>query len=741
MGRNMNMEKAQLSPRYLEMIDALHESKLNINDRKIKRHGSIDIDDHGFIDFEDFTFEPECCGDGLVHGCTLIGRNFRRFLNQMPRYINPNSALATCWVGTLDRFVPLGIAAQDRPQELAETIAKYRITQPGFGAMNHLCPDLEIGLKEGWQGLLEKIRFYRRRNDPVDPDFYQGEEELVLGIIEWVKAHAQLAGELAQKETDPFRKKNYETIAQVNEALTWRRPETFREAVQFLAHFQSVDRTYFAGGALGALDVLLEDYFERDLASGELTEEEAVWILASLYFNDTHYTQIGGLTPAGDREVTSRLSFLILDAMHLLHIPTNLGIRVHEPVEGQSPAAEALLKRAVEYTLEDGYGVCYSLEKGIAGGFARNGFPEALGRMRVKCGCNWVAIPGREYPLQDVTRVNMAVALHYALEDLARESGAAPGPETEGDLSLERLWERFCTHLAIMVDCIKRGYDRHYEVMQRNLPEIVLNLFMHGPIERGLNCSCGGVDILDLNIDGIALATVADSLAAIEQRVVEEKKISWQRLFELLHTNYEGAERERLMLKNIRRFGSPDSRAQEWAVRVKDYFVKLCKESPTPKYHLMVVPGMFSHGDVYAYGKNLEATPNGRRRGEPISHSSEPDPGFARGLDTFSPVLKANAVALTQAGYGNSAPLHLDIDTGLVENEGGVDALVSLIHVHEQAGGTLINMNCVSKEKLLAAHEDPASYPDLVVRVTGYSAFFASLSRQYRQQIVDRFLA
>mgnify|MGYP000764795236 FL=1 len=350
--------------------------------------------------------------------------------------------------------------------------------------------------------------------------------------------------------------------------------------------------------------------------------------------------------------------------------------------------------------------------------------------MRVKCGCNWVAIPGREYPLQDVTRVNMAVALHYGLKDLQAQ-------ETR---DLDLLWERFTYHLQAMVECVKAGYDKHYEVMQRNRPEIVLNLFMHGPIERGLNCSNGGVDILDLNIDGIALATVADSFAAIEQRVVEEKKLTWDRLFELLDTNYEGAERERLMLKNIRRFGSPGSRAQDWAVRIRDYYVALCKGSPTRKHHLMIVPGLFSHGDVYAYGKTLEATPNGRFAGDAISHSSEPDPGFARGVDTFSPVLKANAVALTQAGYGNSAPLHLDIDTGLIQHSGGVDALVALIHAHEQAGGTLINMNCVSKEKLLKAHEDPKAYPDLVVRVTGYSAFFASLSKEYRQQIVDRFL-
>lgn len=152
--------------------------------------------------------------------------------------------------------------------------------------------------------------------------------------------------------------------------------------------------------------------------------------------------------------------------------------------------------------------------------------------------------------------------------------------------------------------------DKHYEVMQRNRPEIVLNLFMHGLIERGLNCSNGGVDILDLNIDGIALTTVADSFAAIEQRVVEEKKLTWDRLFELLDTNYEGAERERLMLKNIRRFGSPGSlRPGLGSTHPGLLCSTVHKVLPTRKHHLMIVPGLFSHGDVYAYGKTLEQRP------------------------------------------------------------------------------------------------------------------------------------
>jgi formate C-acetyltransferase len=72
---------------------------------------------------------------------------------------------------------------------------------------------------------------------------------------------------------------------------------------------------------------------------------------------------------------------------------------------------------------------------------------------------------------------------------------------------------------------------------------------------------------------------------------------------------------------------------------------------------------------------------------------------------------------------------------------GGIEAIESFIQAHNAQGGTLINVNVLSREQLLEAHKDPSKYPDLVVRVTGYSAYFRALSPEYRQQIVDRFLA
>ena len=721
------MDFVSISPEYQERIKALHDTKIIENKKKVEAYGGFyNTDDHGFIYFEDFTFEPEYPDDNqFLYGAKCIGENLRRFLSSIPVYIHPASALAGAWAGQLSTFAKIDLRPEDQAVHLKPIHEKYNIRQPGIGGMNHLAPDMIIGLQEGYSGLLEKIRYYKAFNNPADTDFYDGEEAVVLGILSYIKNHAEEAKKRASATEDVWEQKNYTTIAKILENLLTSPPKNFREACQFIAIFQSVDRTYYMGGALGQLDELLRPYYEQDIRAGILTDEAAIWIISSLFYNDTHYSQLGGQTPDGSRELTSKISFLILQAAHTLAIPYNLAVRVFEGSD------DKLLRKALECILEKGSGPSFSLSQGIEEGFIKQGHPRALARMRAKVGCNWVALPGIEYPLQDVTRICMAEAFVCAFDDLSEDAS----------YSLERLWDRFTHHLGIMIDCVKEGYDWHYEVVSRNKPELVLNLFCHGPIERGLNSAEGGVDIINLNADGIALATVADSFAAIEQRVVKEARLSWEKLAEVLDNNYEDEENIRLMMKNIPRFGHPDSLAGDWAIKIKTFYVNKINESPTPKHKLRIVPGMFSHGDIFSYGKELPAMPNGRKSGDPISHSSEPDPGFAQGTMSFSPTLKANAVASVQPGWGNSAPLHLDIDANMIKEAGSINALCALIHSHNQMGGTLINLNLVTPEQIRMAHEDPDSQPDLVVRVTGYSAFFSSLSKEYRQQVVDRYLS
>lgn len=709
---------------YQARIEALTATKKEHTRLKIQHGGYHDIDDHGNIYWPDpIPFIPVSNHpNGGCYGARCIGENFRAWLDVHPVYIHPMSSLAGAWAGFL-RGVG-GWRPEDRPVHLADLHEKYHLKHNGIGAMNHLGPDMRIGLELGWGGLLEKIRTYRAFNQPADTSFYDAEENLVLGIQDWIRKHVLKAREMAEQEEHPEIQQNLLSIAKMNAWLVEHPPRTLREACQFLAWFQSVDRMWAAGGALGQLDELLRPYYEADRAAGLVDDEAVVWHLASLLFNDTHYSQVSGQAPDG-RDLTNQLSYLILEAAHRLKIPYNLALRVHDGLDPE------LLHTALAYHLEDGTGVSFSCSKGLDEGYASNGIPLQLARMRAKVGCNWTALPGIEYPLQDVTRQSLIAPLLLAFEETVGDEAA--------NRSMNALWRRYVEHLAISVNVFKVGMDWHMSHHANNTIEIVLNLFCHGTIERGLDASAGGVDIYNLTVDGVGLATVADSFTAIEQRVCKEKRLTWEALKDVLNHNFENAENIRLMLRNIPRFGSGGSRADYWAQRIADTYVHLY-DTPTPR-GFRILPGLFSHGDVVYLGSYVPATPNGRRAGEVISHSSEPDPGFAHGGTSASLTAKAVAVASVQPGRGNSAPLQLDIDYGLIKEQGGLDLVASIIRTHNQQGGTLINLNIISKDDILAAHADPTKFPDLVVRVTGYSAYFHSLSPEYRQQVVDRILA
>ena len=100
----------------------------------------------------------------------------------------------------------------------------------------------------------------------------------------------------------------------------------------------------------------------------------------------------------------------------------------------------------------------------------------------------------------------------------------------------------------------------------------------------------------------------------------------------------------------------------------------------------------------------------------------------------------ATGIAMIQPNFGNTAPLQIEFDPGLSREEGGIECVMQLIKTHFDMGGTLINLNVLDKKVLMEAHADPSTHPDLIVRVTGFTAYFCTLSPEFRQLVVDRFL-
>ena len=739
----LNNPNGQLT--YQQRLDAIRAAKLEQTLDKQKLIGSMNHDDHAIIlpPLESREVVQSISGSGMpitdvlikgvkiksnhenggFYGPKACGENFRSILENHPTYIDPMSSLAGGYMVNFGSYRKGGWKPEFDYSHLQEVRERYQLVG-AIGAAQHFCQDLVIGFELGWQGILDKIKHYRKINTDK-ADFYDGLEDVVYGMQSWIGRNAEAAREKAKTEENPQLRENLEQMAEINERLVTEPPRTFREACQWMLWYDMAARMYNGSGSLGRLDVLLTPYYERDKAAGILTDEEATFHIACLLARDTAYAQLGGPDENGD-DVTNTVSFLVLEALHQLKIPANIGICVGKNVDPN------LLRRGVEIMLEDKMGIPKFLGiDNTTEGFARNGYPLEIARQRAYSGCHWSAIPGREYAINDCVKINFGAVFDVALREMMADNEISP--------SIDNLWNSFEKHMRIAVEGTAKSIDFHLEHMHEVFPEMVLDLLCYGTIEKGLDASHGGVEFYNLCIDGCALATVADSFAAIEQRIEKEKRMTWGELMRYLDTNWEGedGERARLMMKNIKRYGYGGTLADEYAVRVSNLFTRLVKEKPTPN-GFNLIPGLFSWANTIPMGKTLGATPNGRYAGDPISHGANPDPGFR---PDGAPSAMAIAIASVQSGYGNTAPMQIELDPGLSNDENSLETITSLIKTHFDLGGTQINMNVIDKDKILEAHEDPSKYPDLIVRVTGFSAYFSSLSEEFRQLVVDRIIS
>ena len=713
---------------YTQCIENLREAKLMQTSEKLEKLGARDEDDYGCImPPEDFKWQLSVQdSNGSFSGARPWGRNFRSLMEHHPVYIDPNDALAGRWMFMLSRMrkgykLELSNFAFDyshlKPNQL-----KYDITC-GIGKDAHFAPDYKIGLQLGWGGLISKVKasIEKYGHDPVARELLEAEEDAILGIQNWITRTAQTAKTMVLQEKNLVLQENLRQMAAINTKLVARAPENLREVCQWLAWFNMASRTYNRDGAGGQLDELLRPYYEKDKAEGLINDEDAEFFIACLLLNDPHYYQLGGPDKNG-KDQTSPVSYIILEAAAKLKVSCNLTIRVHDNMDRE------LFRRGVEILLADKLGYPrFSGDKALVSGFMKNNYSAELARERIATGCNWMSLPGLEYTLNDVVKINIAKVFEVAFRENMKHSS-----------SLESLEKLFIRHFETAVETVVEGIDFHLEHQYLNEPELLLNLLSHGPIEKGMDVSHGGAKFYNMALDCAGLATVANSFAAIEQRIVNEKSLNWQDLQNNLVNNFNvtGGENIRLMLAASDKFGQGGSLGDKWAKRLTEILNNKVANRTTPLGRKMI-PGWFSWADTVRFGKNVAATPDGRKTGTPISHGANPNPGFRRD-NALSAMAKA--IAAIQPGYGNTAPWQLELDLGLANHPDAVENVMALMQTHFDLGGTLININIIDSKKIIEAHKNPDAYPELIVRVTGFSAYFSSLSKEFRQLVVDRII-
>ena len=708
---------------YRDRLAVLRDRKIEDTQDKAGYRPFADGDDYGAImPPKDFSFTPYITNHDSEswYGYDGWSKNFYNLMAEHPVFIDPVDAFPNRWMNCMAWLRPGKVFNPDYSYDhLKPEQQKYGIVS-GIGSDSHFGGDYRIGLALGWGGLMDKLKKGRTDN-PGHDMFYDAEEMTIRGIQRWMERTVEGIDAALEIESHPALIENLKQIRVSTSYLTEGAPRTLREACEWICWFNMASREYNRDGAGGQLDELLRHYYEADVEAGILTDDEAKYYVACLLLNDPHYYQVGGVTAEGKDMVTG-FSYLILEAADWLDSSCNITVRVHEGMDME------FLKKGVEYLFKNKNGwPRFSGDVALSEGFMKKGYSKELAVQRVAVGCHWMSLPGMEYTLNDCVKTNNAKIFRVALDEMM----------AEGERSMQRLWELYATHARRAVEVTADGIRFHLKNQVHNEPELMLNLISHGPVEKGLDITEGGAQYYNMCIDGTGIATVADSFAALEQRIEKESRLTWDEMYSALTTNFDGARGEyiRAMLSASNRYGGGGTPADSWAVRVSEAFTRDVNDMDGDG--VKFIPGWFSWSNTITLGKAVAATPNGRYDFEPINHGANPHPGFRKdgALTAMS-----NAICAIQPGFGNTAPIQLELDPGVAQGEDAVMKVVDYIRAICLQGATLLNINIIDAQQILAANDNPDAFPDLVVRVTGFTAYFCLLTPEFRKLVVDRIL-
>ena len=715
-------EKRQV---YTARIRKLRDMKIEETRKKIAYNGHTDEDDYNYLcPPEGYSWKP--AGDtpnGDFHGYRGWSENYAAMLRSFPPVVIPENSMCGNFYRILQKFRKLRWHESWDLSPWQDTITRYGIDH-GLGQIHHFCGDMRIGLRLGWEGLREKVLHYSRINDQTEEqrEFYRAELLFLDACMEWMDRTIACVREKLETETDEGLRENLQGMLDANLWVRHHPPRTLREACTFISWYNLFGRSFNREGAGGQLDELLRPYYEQDIAEGIIDDEDAVYYIAGLLMSDTKYYQLGGPDETG-RDMVSHVSWLILEAADRMDMALNLTIRVHDGLPRD------FFRRGVELLFKHKNGwPRFSGDQSLVNGFMNRGFSRELAAKRIAVGCNWMAIPGLEYPLNDSIKVNLAKIFEVAYNEMM----------TSGERSTERLRQLYLSHLRIALRCVADTMDFDLNNNRYNSPELFLNLFMQGPIEKGRDASDHSVPYYNIGIDGAGVAVAGNSFAALQQRVEQEELLTWDQVYAAVRANFENEDGEyvRAVLRGSGRYGQPGSLGNEWVRKLTEMF----RDEVTAlrgKEVSVFIPGMFSWSKTILFGRQVGATPDGRKAFEPINHGANPMPGDVRnGAMTDM----SEAILLAQCGMGNTSPFQMELDPGVIDMEDGIDKVMALLETHLRRGGTLINVNIVDAAKIRAAHKNPELYPDLVVRVTGFTAYFITLTPEFRQLVVDRLM-
>lgn len=573
--------------------------------------------------------------------------------------------------------------------------------------------------------------------------------------IVFAERHADLAEEMAKTESDPKRVAELKQIAEVCRWVPANAPRNVWEAIQmyWFVHLGTVtELNGWDAMNPGHFDQHLTPFYEKELAEGTLTRDEAkeliscFWIKVNNHpappkvgitaresgtFNDFTNINIGGVKPDGTNGV-SEVSYMMLEVIEELHV-LQPGNSVH--IAKVTPdeflqAAGKLIRQG------HGYPSVFNPDMYIQE-MVNQGKTLQDAREGGCSGCIEVGAFGKEaYLLTGYLNVPkvLEITLNNGIDPV---TGKVAGIET-GDprefKSFDELYEAFLKQLNFVVDQKIRVSNYIDQMFAKYAPAPFLSVVIEDCISKGKDYYNGGPRYNTNYIQCTGLGTTTDSLSVLKKHVFEDKTFPMETILDAVAKNFEGEEvlRQRI-LNRTPFFGNDDEYADTIAVQVYNDLLAAIEGKPNTKGEVFHLNMLSTTCHVY-FGLVLGATPNGRFSGKSISDGTSP----SHGCDTHGPTNVIRSLGKLDQSKSGGTLLNLRFVPSLLKRDKDVEKLGHLIRSYFSLGGHHIQFNIVDTATLLAAQACPEDYKDLLVRMAGYSDYFNDMNADLQQEVIDR---
>jgi len=661
----------------------------------------------------------------------------------------------------------------------------------------HLIPDYERVIAKGWKDIHADLE--ERYQALADRD-KQGEKGAQLRAMleasttarDLALQYRDLCLDLADQEPDVTRKPELLQMAENLAIVPWEPAQTFWQGLQslWLTHMLIMSEENYPGPGVsfGRIDQYLYPLWAKSLEEGmdrEFGKEllKCFWIHANTAYDamirvggnqgiTAGYGQLitlSGMGPGGV-DMTNDLTYAILEVIDEMSpiLEPKPNVRLHR----NTP--EPLLDKVVDM-ISSSQGAPFLLnfdERSMAGMMRQarvSGVEHLINETNVHdyapVGCLENTMVGNDRSGTVDLNLNLLKAVELALTggyDLLPFTDPMTGKTDPrkrwgldtGDAATFETWDQFWNAYAdqtrFIVERIVRLFERTEEVVSRFSPPPYLSSLVRGCAEKGLDITQGGPELFYGTIEAVTYATTVDSLLAVKYLVFDRKLCTMQELIAALADNWEGHETlQAQALNRAPKYGRDDDQADEMARQVMDLWTAEAWKHKSGATGRQFRPGMLSWNYWVSDGFVLPASPDGRPKGKFLSNALCP----SNGADTHGPTANVNSVGKALGGrapdgggdwgeFYNSLPnggSHtMTFSPSLIRDPEHKNKFKAFLRGYVENGGTALQVNMIDADLLREAQAHPEDYRHLLVRVTGYNAYFTSIGKELQNEIIAR---